>query len=391
MFTVKVEKLRDHLKRAQGAIEKTNVRPILANFLLDLEGKVLKAVASSNDLQITERLDADADEGVSEGKVTVNANKVMQALMAARPMEDVHVTVEGSNAKVKIGNSSYTLQTMPANEYPVHEESGDGQKLIASLGIGQAALKRLLRHVQFSMAASNHRYYLNGMFWSLRGDHVLAVATNGHRMAIDTAEGTEDGKSEHKNDAIIPRRTVLELHKLLDESSDDPVQIEVFGEVEEGTGGGAGQDAGRVRVSFGSTEVLSQVIRAKYPDHERVVPASNDNVVTVEREELRNALRRVAAVNDEREYAVAATFDELTLTVNCNTSSGDKGSDEISLASHEGKSIDISFSGVYLEEVLDHLEEANVRLALKDPQSSVLITPDGEDPTFKYILMPVRS
>lgn len=386
MFTAKVETLRGHVRRAQGAIEKANVRPILANFLLDLEGNALRVIASNNDLQVVETCEVGpAGDAPADGRVTVNANKLQQALAAALPTEDATLTVDGSSARLHIANSVYVLQTMPADEYPVHEEGPEDH--IASLVITQKNLRTLLNHVHFSMAVGNHRYYLNGMFWSIRDDEILAVATNGHRMAIDTAKGLGPGKS---NDAIIPRQTVLELHRLL-EDSEDPVTIEVFGQVEGDRGAGQGQDAARVRVSFGSTVMLSQVIQAKYPDHERVVPKSNENRVVLDRQLLRGSLRRVAVVNDEREYAVNAKFDSNALTVQCKTTSGEEGTDEISLVNHEGGALEITFSGVYLEEVLDHLEEPNVRMALKDAQSSVLITPDAEESEFKYILMPVRS
>ncbi len=381
MFSTSVETLLKHLNRVQGPVEKSNVRPILSNFLLSLKGSQLEVIASGNDMQITERVEVKPGKGIKEQSTTVNAQKLLSTLRYADPEGEVHLILESTNAKVYVGDTNYVLQTMPATDYPLPDASAE--KRVCKADVDGNELRRVLHHVQFSMASGNHRYYLNGMLWSLREGELHVVATNGHRLAFDVAP-TVNG--EGTCEAIIPRQTVIELHKLISGVSDD-VQIELYGNSSNEEVG----QPGSVRITLGSTVIHSQLINAKFPNHEQVIPKKNENLVVISRALLKSALRRTMAIAENKDQSVALVFESDTIKLSHSSLGGEKADNQISLVSHDGSQVDMNLGSVYLEEVLDTLECDEVVFALKDSQSSVMIVPSGENPTFKYVVMPIRS
>jgi len=378
MFSAQSDTLLQCLNRANSGIERSNVRPILGNFLLSMKDQKLEVIGSNGDLLIKETLEVKPGKGIEEFRVCVHAHKLMQTLRYAAPLDEAVFEIEDDKAHMRVGNSEYKLLTLQAAEYPMRDDTDN--VLAVTVSVDAPRFKRLLHHVAFAMAAGNHRYYLNGMFWSIKEGKLTAVATNGHRMALDSiAVETEAEPCE----VIIPRQAIDVLHSLLGDA-EGAVKVELFSSEE-------GRDPSKARMSFGATVIDTQVIAAKYPDHERVVPKANPNLVVLSREDFRTALRRVSAISDDRDYVVKADFGEATLALMCDNRSVETAMDEVSLTSHEGDPIVARFGGSYLEDVLGTLEQDEIVIALKDPDSGVLIVPAEEDPTFKYVIMPVRS
>jgi DNA polymerase-3 subunit beta len=383
MFKTQVEPFREQLKRCSYAVERSVPQPILANFLISLEGSKLTVAGSSGDLYITDTCDVVLDPNATDQSLAVNAEKLMATVRHAAPLDNVSLALDGSLLKVHSGNADYSVSTIPANEFPHPDE--ENVKLLTEITVPENEMQRLVHNVSFAMAEGNHRYYLNGMLWSFDEDGIVGVSTNGHRMARDSIKVTVESEAR---EVIVPRATINHLQSLLS-TSDRDVRIKLFG----GSGDSGNKpphDASRVRVSFGSTVLVNQLINAKYPDHERVIPKAHDNVVVVDRTALRDALRRVGCFADPKDYVVKINFGDSTLTLVCENKES-KATDVIELVKHDGSPVELNFSGPYLEQVLNTLEQNEIVISLKDATSSVLIVPSGENPTFKYVVMPVRS
>ena len=236
--------------------------------------------------------------------------------------------------------------------------------------VSQRQLRSLIRLVEFAMAQQDIRYYLNGMLLVLEHGSLQAVATDGHRLAWASIVLEGDYA---RQDVILPRKTVLELGKLLADA-DDPVRIEVVGN--------------QIRFRFGSVELVSKVIDGKFPDYNRVIPTGYTKRVTLSRLVLLQALQRAAILSNDKFRGVRWVLTENSLRVSCSNNEQEEALEEIEVG-YAGDALDIGFNVNYLLDVLNALSGASVSCAFGDASSSVLMTEPGRD-NFKYVIMPMR-
>ena len=192
--------------------------------------------------------------------------------------------LDGGRLTLKAGKSRFNLQTLPADDFPLLSV---GSASDSSFSLSQRELKRLISQVQYAMAVQDIRYYLNGLLMQTDGNQVRLVATDGHRLAFASADVEANLP---KSEVILPRKTIIELYKLL-QDIDDPINIEVL--------------ANQVRFSFGSTVIISKVVDGKFPDYNRVIPLDNDKIFLIERLEFLHALQRAAILANENSAACA--------------------------------------------------------------------------------------
>src|SRR5436190_10036154 len=228
------DRLLGPLQQVTGILERRHTLPILSNVLITASGSKVEFLATDLEVQITSRADID---GAAEGSVTAGARKLYDILRSLP--EDVEVSLEAKESRmtVRAGKSRFNLQTLPAADFPRMVEARDASK---TLTLPQKALKDALGLVQFAMAVQDIRYYLNGVLFSVNGDTLRVVATDGHRLSYASQSlGGDHGSVE----AILPRKTVIELIKLLGET-DDPVAIAM--------------GSNQVRFAFGGIEIVSK-------------------------------------------------------------------------------------------------------------------------------------
>jgi DNA polymerase III subunit beta len=224
--------------------------------------------------------------------------------------------------------------------------------------------------VHFAMAAQDIRYYLNGMLLVCDGSTVRAVATDGHRLAL--CETTREGSSAQV-EAIIPRKTVMELTRLLPDG-DDPVRIQMA--------------AGQVRLSFGSVEFVSKLVEGKFPDYAKVVPVANPKQFLIGRESLMQALSRVAILTTDKFKGVRCVLAPAALKISSTNTDQEEAQEEIEI-DYAGDALDIGFNVTYLLDVLSNLKNEQLKFAFGDALGSALVTlPDSD--SFKYVVMPMR-
>jgi DNA polymerase-3 subunit beta len=352
------------LQAVSGIVERRHTLPILANVLLEQKGGSLHVTATDLEMQIT----AVADVPGKDGQATTVAARKLQDLLRALP-DDATLNVEatGSKMTVRAGRSRFNLQTMAAADYP---RISLGTEQLQTLSLAQKDMRGLLKLAEFAMAQQDIRYYLNGMLLVIDDGSLQAVATDGHRLSW--ASLAVPG-SYTRQEVILPRKTVLELGKLLDES-DEPLTIEVL--------------ANQVRFRFGSVELVSKVVDGKFPDYNRVIPAGHAKRIALPRSELLAALQRAAILSNEKFRGVRVVLAKGQLRIICTNAEQEEAEEELEVP-YEGEGLDIGFNITYLLDVLQHLSTERVLLAFGDANSSALVTMPGRE-DYKYVVMPMR-
>jgi DNA polymerase III subunit beta len=362
-----VKATRDALLRplqvVSGIVERRQTLPILANILVRKDGENVSFTATDLELQI--RTSAAIGAGKDAAATTVAARKLVDILRAL-PESDVQLALANKKLSVASGKSRFNLQTLAAEEFPTVAQA----EFTADFALPAATLKYLLSMVHFAMAQQDIRYYLNGMLLVVDGTTVRAVATDGHRLAL--CEVQKDGASP-KIEAIIPRKTILELSRLLPDT-EDPVRIQMA--------------ATQVKFTFGDIELISKLVEGKFPDYQRVVPAANTKVFTISREDLMHALQRAAILTTDKFKGVRLVLASGALKINSTNADQEDAQEELEI-DYTGDALDIGFNVNYLLDVLLNVKGEQLRFALGDALGSALMMlPESEK--FKYVVMPMR-
>jgi DNA polymerase-3 subunit beta len=352
------------LQVVSGIVERRQTLPILANVLLRKEGEHVSFTAT--DLEIQIQTGADIGSGKETLATTVSARKLVDILRAL-PEAEVSLSLANRKLTLASGRSRFALQTLAAEEFPTVAQA----EFSADFTLPAATLKYLLSMVHFAMAAQDIRYYLNGMLLVVDGGLVRAVATDGHRLAL--CEVSKDGGATPRLEAIVPRKTILELMRLLPEA-DEPVRIQMA--------------ANQVKFTFGGIELISKLVEGKFPDYLKVIPVNNQKVFVINRETLMAALQRVAILTTDKFKGVRCVLGPNSLKISSTNADQEEAQEELEI-DYGGEPLDIGFNVTYLTDVLGNLKCESVRFALGDALGSALVTmPDSE--RFKYVVMPMR-
>jgi DNA polymerase-3 subunit beta len=365
---------RSNLLKSLGhvhrVVERRNTIPILSNVLLSGDGSNLELKATDLDLEVTEAAAASVEQ---KGATTVPAYLLYDIVRKLPDGAEVMLRTDddGNAMSVISGRSSFRLQCLPQSDFP---ELSAGT-FPHTFRLDSPSLKGLIEKTQFAISTEETRYYLNGIYLhTIETDGKLklrAVATDGHRLA--RAEVEAPAGSEGMPGIIIPRKTVSELQKLVDEP-DVAVTVEL-------------SDT-KIRFTIGSVVLTSKLIDGTFPDYQRVIPSGNDKKLVIDRQSFAAAVDRVSTISSERGRAVklSITDGQLTLTVN-NPDSG-SATEELP-ADYGSDPIDIGFNARYLLDIAAQLSGDTAEFMLADAGSPTLIH-DSADEHALYVLMPMR-
>ncbi len=365
-FSISREALLKPLQMVIGVVERRQTMPVLSNVLVHLEEEVLSLTGTDLEVEIVGRITLNG-EGHVPGAVTVPARKLMDICRSLPDSATLEFSESEGRAQVQSGRSRFTLSTLPASEFPSVEESDS----LFNFTIPQNQLKRLMDATSFAMAQQDVRYYLNGMLVEIDGDQIRSVATDGHRLALATTPNTGEAGSE-KTQAILPRKGVVELSRLLDEEGEATVFL----------GGN------HLRVEMPGVRFTSKLIDGTYPDYERVLPRGGDKEVLAEREPLRQACNRVSILSNEKYRGVRLQLSEGLLQLQANNPEQEEAQEDL-MVNYSGGSLEVGFNVNYIQDVVNNLKGENVQITLSDPNSSALIQ-DPEDDSALYVVMPMR-
>lgn len=358
------------LAQAQSVVERRNTIPILANVLIEAEGNQASFRATDLDIEVVDRCPAMVERA---GATTVSAVMLHEIVRKLPDGALVSLAADASVGRLMItaGRSSFNLATLPREDFPVMASSEYSSNFSAKAPV----LRRLFDKAKFAISTEETRYYLNGVYMHTAtgeaGPVLRCVATDGHRLAridADLPAGAEDMPG-----VIVPRKTVAELRKLLD---DDEAQIAV--------------SVSETKVRFATPEVTltSKVIDGTFPDYSRVIPVNNSRTLEVDAQDFARAVDRVATVSSERSRAVklALTEDRLVLSVN----SPDTGAAEEELAvAYADEPLEIGFNAKYLLEIAAQVDRENAVFLFNSSGDPTLMR-EGNDTSAIYVVMPMR-
>jgi len=367
MIVLKTQKdrLLKPLQTVVGVVERKHTLPILSNVLIEAQGEHTAFIATDLELQITTWLEGKVDK---DNEFTVSARKLVDICRALPDETAVKLDLDKETLKIQAGKSRFNLQTLPARDFPrLQSSAGEG----TPVHLSQAVLRRLLAKVQYAMAVQDIRYYLNGMLFSLQGKRLIVAATDGHRLAFDATE--LDIAEETQAEVILPRKTVLELIKLLDDS-DAPVEIQI--------------SANQVWVKHPNFELRSKVVDGRFPDYQRVIPSGYEKQFSISRTLLQQSLNRAAILTNEKYRGVRLAMTSGALRLACSNNEQEEAQEELEI-DYSAEPIDIGFNIQYLQDVLNNLDCEAVTCSFGDANSSMLITVPGEE-NFRYVVMPMR-
>jgi DNA polymerase-3 subunit beta len=365
LVKAKRDDLLGPLSAVSGIIERRHTLPILSNVLIDRDDGALSFLATDIEIQITARSTLAA--GGDTKPLTVGARKLVDILRALPEGVEVTLQPQDKRLQVKAGKSRFTLQTLPAEDFPrLAKPVGD----VARFALPQKALRRLLGLVQYAMAQQDIRYYLNGLLVLVEDKQLRLVATDGHRLAYAAMALPS---SLPRQEVIVPRKTVLELSKLLADSEDE-VRIEL--------------SAAQASFTFGSVELVSKLVDGKFPDYTRVIPTQHKNRLTIDKDVLRQSLMRAAILSNEKFRGVRWVLTDGSLKIVSSNAEQEEAQEEIEV-NYGGDALDIGFNVNYLLDVLNNVSAAQVECHFGDAASSALLQFPAE-PEFKYVVMPMR-
>jgi DNA polymerase III subunit beta len=360
------EKLLDALQSVAGIVERRHTLPILANVLLRKNGPQIEFTTS--DLEIQVRTGAELGGDAGSLATTVGARKLIDILRALPAEQVVSLSAAQNKLTLQGGKSRFTLQTLPADDFPLVNEAVD---FGPSFAIPQKTLRQLINQVHFAMAVHDIRYYLNGILFIAEGKMLTLVATDGHRLAL--AQSTLENDVPSKQEVILPRKTVLELQRLL---NDEETQIEMRF---------AGNQA---KFAFSGMEFVTKLVEGKFPDYNRVIPKNHKNAVTLGRAPLLACLQRAAILTSEKFKGVRLNIEPGVLRIASSNAEQEEAKEELEV-DYNGDAIEIGFNVTYLIDVLANSGQEMVKLELQDGNASALFSvPDQAG--FKYVVMPMR-
>ncbi|SSY70172.1 DNA polymerase III subunit beta [Alysiella crassa] len=352
------------LQAVTGIVERKHTLPILSNVLLESVGGKIQLLATDLEIQIHTH---GADNDAGDFRLTTNAKKLQDILRALPDSAIVQLDWADNRLTLKAGKSRFNLQTLPAEDFPTMSV---GETTQAAFSLTQETLKNMISQVQYSMAVQDIRYYLNGLLMQVESGQLRLVSTDGHRLAYSATTIESDLA---KTEVILPRKTVLELNKLLNQPN-EMVEIELLGN--------------QVRFKCNDTVIISKIIDGKFPDYNRVIPLDNEKIFVISRTDLLGALERSAILANEKFKGVKLFLSAGLLRVSCTNSEQEEATEELEIA-YQGNDLEVNFNISYLTDVLRNSHSDDMQLAFGDSSKSTLFTIPNEA-NFKYVVMPMR-
>ena len=354
------------LQIISGVVEKRQTLPILSNVLVTVKDNTLALTAT--DLEIELIGTAKLAEGLQPGATTVSARKLLDICRALPEDAVLDMTLEGEQLVLRSGSSRFALTTLPADDFP-NMENGP---YTTQFEMPQSQLRRLLGKTHFAMGQQDVRHYLNGALFDINQGVIKCVATDGHRLAFSTVSDVDAGVTPVR--VILPRKSILELVRLLDANSDEKMKVCI--------------SENHFRIITPEFTFSSKLINAQYPEYDRLIPRNVVNTAVASREALKQALVRASILSNEKFRGIRLHLDENQLRIVANNPEQEEAEERIHLE-YTGVGLEIGFNAAYLLDAISAIASDQVRWSFNDPNSGVLIEPMDKSDSL-YVVMPMR-
>jgi len=368
-ITLERAALLKSLSHIQSVVERRNTIPILANVLIRASGNLVSFVATDMEIEVNETVEAQITQ---EGAITAPAHTLYEIVRKLPDGAQVELAASTAGQVVLAsGRSQFKLGCLPVEDFPKMPEGDYKHRFALSAG----DLAALIDKTRFAISVEETRYYLNGIYLHTTKaenvDVLRAVATDGHRLARVEMAAPEG--SSGLSGIIIPRKTVAEVRKLLDEAK---------GEIE------IALSESKVRFTFDGIVITSKLIDGTFPDYERVIPSGNDKLLDANAKLLGAAVDRVATISSEKSRGVKLSLSSGQMVLSASAPEAGSASEELEV-SYDGTDMDVGFNARYLLDVLAQIEGEGVRMRLSDGQAPAIVQ-DVADTSALYVLMPMR-
>jgi DNA polymerase-3 subunit beta len=361
-FTISQEAFADGLQNAVSAVNPRSTLPILSNVLLQASGEELTLTAT--DLDFTVRTRVAAKVGKS-GTTTLPARR-LSTLVKDLPKTELDVEVDAKSvATLRSGAGVYRIFGLPEAEFP-GMPAFEGA---VEFTLKAADLKDGLRKTHYAISLDETRYVLNGIFFSFKADKLTLVATDGRRLALAEINDLEIAPSQER-EFIVRTKAIQELMRALKDDGEVVIRLA----------------QNLVQFDCGPTTIISKLVEGNYPNYVQVIPTKVNERVTVERESLLNAVRRVSLLNNEKSASVRLNFTKGNIDITSNTPEVGEARESMAV-NYKGKDISVSFNPEFLMAPLRYLNEDEVHFELIDDISPGVIKINAP---FVYVLMPMR-
>lgn len=361
---VQREALLKPLQAVSGVVEKKQTLPILSNVLLTIQGGNLLLTGTDLEIELIGFVRIESQS--AEGKTTVSARKLFDICRTLPEGSALRLSIEKNYLIVRAGESCFMLNTLPADDFP----SLEAADYPVHFTMKQNSFRNLLTKTYFAMGQQDVRHYLNGTYLDISANAIKSVAADGHRLAIASLEDEQIGQVEAR--VILPRKSVLELIRLLGDNDQD-VAIHI-GE-------------GRFRAVSSEYTFTSKLINAQYPDYNRLIPRGNI-VAQGDREAIKQALTRASILSNEKFRGVRFQLEQSKLRITANNSDQEQAEEAVTL-DYEGEQMEIGFNVAYLLDVVSTMTAKTIRCIFSGPNEGVLIEPAENDQSC-YVIMPMR-
>lgn len=366
-LVVRKNDLLRELQLFQGIVERKNTIPILANVLLEAEGSEVHFLATDLEVGLRSRCKASVSK---PGALTLPAKKLYE-IIKALPETDVRITEDKSGVRLAADRFDSRIQTLPREDFPTLPQAGER----STATLSSASLRAMIPKTQFAITGEDTRYFLNGAQFILGAHSMSLVATDGHRLALVTVSRDGGSKDNEEDKAILPKKTLGELGRLLTETDGDVVY---------------NRGENHLFFEVGDRKLISRMIDGQFPAYERVIPKGNEQHVEFERDRLTNAVRRVALLSNERSRAVKFQVDKGKVDVASSSPELGEAHETLSV-DYTGPSLQICFNAQYVLDFLAAVGTDMVALHLKDEVSQAVMKPvDAEGYEYTYVIMPMR-
>lgn len=371
-FTIERAALLKALAHVQSVVEKRNTIAILANVKLEVFDNTLSLTATDMDIAVTETIDATTSQ---EGALTVPAHTLYDIVRKLPDGSELEIKGDASgNGKVQInsGSCKFSLSCLPVNEFPVMDKGNMQHNFVLS----SPELFALIDKTKFAISTEETRYYLNGIYLHVRkveGEAAVlcAVATDGHRLA--KVESELPAGAADMPGVIIPRKTIMELRKFLEEAESD-IEISV--------------SETKACFAFSNAVLLTKLIDGTFPDYDRVIPYDNDKILQINASAFARAVDRVSTVSSDKTRAIKLETQKNCVILSAVSEENGTAKEEIE-ASYDDDSIEIGFNSKYILDMLSGFEGDEVKLTISDNAAPALVR-DGDDEAALYVIMPMR-
>ncbi len=358
------------LGHVQSVVERRNTIPILSNVRMEAGDGRLSLNATDMDLDIIDSAEAEISD---PGAITTPAHTLYDIVRKLPEGSQVEFEYGGEESQLSLrsGRSRFSLACLPSEDFPVMA----GGDLPHSFKLDAGDLRSLIDRTRSAISTEETRYYLNGVYMHAAQrdgvDVLRVVATDGHRLA-SVEVPLPDGAAGMPG-VIVPRKTVTELRKLIDETAED-VSISL--------------SESKIQFSFETATLTSKLIDGTFPDYERVIPSGNDKTMEIDRKLFAEAVDRVSAISTEKSRAVKLSLSNGSVVLSASSPDSGSATEELEVA-YEGEAMEIGFNSRYLLDITQQIEGDNAQMVLADAASPTILREVG-DSSALYVLMPMR-